>query len=90
MPPDDAPDTTFTGLEARALAVAHAAFAETGHDLRRYAVVLRSQGASCEIVFVPEQEPGRSVRGGETSAGREIHYHVNLDSGLLERTHFAR
>jgi hypothetical protein len=78
------------GVQARALAVAMAEFAATGYDLTRFDVIVRIEGDQVEVVFVPEQEPGHSVRGGGTVHGRELHYWVSAADATLLRTHFAR
>jgi hypothetical protein len=90
MPQDHAPDTTLSGQEARAVAVAFQEFAQTGLEIHRHTVIVVRHAASCEVIFVPEPEPGRSERGGRTAAGREVHYQVSLAHGALERTSYAR
>ena len=79
------------GLVARAIAVAYAEFALTGDDLNHFTVRLaQNEPGVAEVVFVPDQVPGHSVRGGSTVYGRERHYHVRLDDGSLLRTTYGR
>lgn len=78
------------GVQARALAVAMAEFTKTGYDLTRFEVILRTEADQVEVVFVPEQEPGRCVRGGGTVHGRELHYWVATADARVIRTHYAR
>ena len=101
MSPTDAPAARPTptlslaprvpGPVARAIAVAYAEFALTGDDLNHFTVWLaQSEPGVAEVVFVPDQVPGHSVRGGSTVYGRERHYHVRLDDGSLLRTTYGR
>ena len=80
-----------SGPVARAIAVAYAEFALTGDDLNHFTVRLaQGERGVAEVVFVPDQVPGHSVRGGSTVYGRERHYHVRLDDGSLLRTTYGR
>lgn len=90
MPLEPHPETTLSGLEARAIAAAYREFAQTGHEIHRYTVIVERRATHCSVIFVPEQEPGHSVRGGHSAAGREIHYQVSLADGQLMRTSYAR
>ena len=84
-------DRAFPGPGARAIAVAYAEFALTGDDLNHFTVRLaQGEPGVAEVVFVPDQVPGHSVRGGSTVYGRERHYHVRLDDGSLLRTTYGR
>jgi hypothetical protein len=86
----NASDLTLRGPHARAIAAAYAEFANTGFDVARYQVIVRTGGQTIEVAFVPDQTPGHSVRGGRTEAGREIHYRVSRDEARVLRTSYAR
>lgn len=79
-----------SGPVARAIAVAYAEFAQTGDDLRRFAVLVKdSEPGVAEVVFTPEWKAG-DPRGGRNEYGFERHYHVRLDDGSLLRATLAR
>jgi hypothetical protein len=78
------------GPVARAIAVGHAEFAQTGDAIERFDVIVRLLPDAFEVVFVPEQTPGHSVRGGRTDAGRERHYWVSATDFTLLRSTYAR
>jgi hypothetical protein len=84
------PEITLTGPQARAIAVAWAEFAHTGGVPAQYEVLVVTHSATFEVIFVPEQPPGRSVRGGATPAGKEIHYWISREDFGLQKTTFGR
>lgn len=86
----DTPEITLTGPQARAVAVACGEFDETGAAAELYEVVVVTHADAFEIVFLPEAPAGRSVRGGGTPAGSEIHYWISRRDLSLQRTTFAR
>ena len=59
-------------------------------ELGRFEVVVITEARACEVVFVPAADPGASARGGQTSAGREMHFWIALADGQLLRSSFAR
>ena len=84
-------DLTMPGPVARALARATTEFLATQQvELDRFEVVVSTGAGTCEVVFVPAADPGASTRGGQTSAGREMHFWVTLTDGQLVRSSFAR
>lgn len=85
-----AAETHLPGTMARAIAVACGEFSRTGFDIARFSVIAATHADEFEIVFVPEQAPGRSVRGGRTEAGRETHYWISTHDHALVRTTYAR
>jgi hypothetical protein len=74
----------------RAIAAGRAEFAKTGYAIERFEIVVRTHAEAFELVFVPEQAPGQSVRGGRTDAGRELHYWLAANDFTLQRTSYAR
>lgn len=83
-------ELAVSGPQARAIAVAWAEFAKTGGEPARYEVIVATHADAFEVIFVPEAPPGRSLRGGETPAGKEIHYWISRQDFELHRTTFAR
>ena len=83
-------ESELSGPAARAVAVGHAQFAETGYAIERFSVEVVTHPDSFEVVFAPEQTPGHPVRGGFTDAGRELHYWVSRQDFSLLRTSYAR
>ena len=88
--PMTTPEITLPGPQARAIAVAWAEFAKTGGVPAQYEVVVVTHADAFEVIFVPEAPPGRSQRGGETPAGKEIHCWVSRRDFGLQKTTFAR
>ena len=84
------PEIALTGPQARAIAVAWAEFAETGGVPARYEVIVATHTDTFEVIFVPEAPPGNGLRGGETPAGKEIHYWVSRQDFGLQKTTFGR
>ncbi len=85
-----AADIQLPGTLVRAIAVACAEFSRTGFAITRFTVIAATHTDEFEIVFVPEQAPGRTVRGGRTEAGRELHYWISAHDNALVRTDYAR
>jgi hypothetical protein len=83
-------EVALTGPQARAMAVAWAEFAETGCVPAQYEVIVATHADTFEVIFVPEAPPGSSLRGGETPAGKEIHYWVSRQDFGLQKTTFGR
>jgi hypothetical protein len=83
-------ETTMSGTAARAVARATSEFVASGQAVDRFEVVVMRHAESYEVVFVPEPDPGASVRGGQTSAGREMHFWISAADGELLKTSFAR
>ncbi len=83
-------EVALTGPQARAIAVAWAEFTKTGGVPAQYEVIVATHTDTFEVIFVPEAPPGRSLRGGETPAGKEIHYWVSRQDFGLQKTTFAR
>ena len=84
-------DLTMPGPIARAVARATTEFLATQQvDLDRYEVIVSTDASACEVVFLPAADPGASVRGGQTSAGREMHFWIALADGQLLRSSLAR
>ena len=85
------PEITMSGPIARAVARAAAEFQSAGHGaIERFEVIVATDGATCEVIFVPEPDPGASIRGGQSSAGREMHCWISIADGELLRSSFAR
>jgi hypothetical protein len=84
------PEITLTGPQARAIAVAWVEFAKTGGVPAQYEVLVATHSDAIEVIFVPMQPPGRSLRGGETPAGKEIHYWISRQDFVLQKTTFGR
>ena len=85
------PTITLPGPIARAVARATAEFlAAQQVELDRFEVVVETDAHTCEVIFVPSPDAGASARGGETSAGREMHFRIALADGQVLRTSFAR
>ncbi len=83
-------ENRLPGTAARAVATAHATFAATGDAIERFDVIVAEHADTYEVIFVPQQTPGHSVRGGRTDAGRERHYWLSKADGALLRTTYAR
>jgi hypothetical protein len=83
-------DITVPGPQARAIAVAQAEFQKTAFAIENYQVIVTPHADAFEVTYLPAQPAGRSVRGGETPAGKEIHYWVSRQDFSLLRTSFAR
>jgi hypothetical protein len=84
------PEITLTGPQARAVAVACGEFGKSGATAQNYEVIVVTHPDSFEVIFLPEAPAGRSLRGGETPAGKEIHYWVSRRDFGLQKTTFAR
>ena len=84
------PEIALAGPQARAIAVAWAEFAKTGGVPARYEVIVATHADTFEVIFVPEYRPGSGLRGGETPAGKEIHYWVSRQDFGLQKTTFGR
>jgi len=83
-------EITLSGPQARAIAVAHAEFQKTAYLVEHYEVIVATHDDAFEVIFLPAAAPGRSTRGGETPAGKEIHYWVARRDYALLRTTYAR
>ncbi len=84
-------DLTMPGPVARALARATTEFLATQQvELDRFEVVVSTGADACEVIFIPAADPGPTTRGGQASAGREMHFWVTLTDGQLVRSSFAR
>lgn len=83
-------ETTLAGPQARAIAVGYAEFEKTGFLIEGYEVIVAAHAEAFEIIFLPAAPEGRSVRGGQTPAGKEIHYWISRQDFSLKRTTFAR
>jgi hypothetical protein len=84
------PEIALTGPQARAIAVAWAEFAKTGGVPAQYEVIVATHADTFEVIFVPEHPPGSSLRGGETPAGKELHYWLSCQDFGLQKTTFGR
>jgi hypothetical protein len=84
------PEIALTGPQARAIAAAWFEFAKTGGVPAQYEVLVATHSDAIEVIFVPEQPAGHSLRGGETPAGKEIHYWISLQDFELQKTAFGR
>jgi hypothetical protein len=84
------PEITLTGHQARAVAVACGEFDKSGATAENHEVIVATHADAFEVVFLPEAPAGPSVRGGETPAGKEIHYWVSRRDFSLQKTTFAR
>ena len=86
-----APETSISGPQVRAIAIAYAEFAKaTHHVLDRYEVVVVVCDDAFEVVFVPGPDPGTTIRGGRTSAGPERHVWISRTDYSLLRSTYAR
>lgn len=83
------PETAVPGTAAQAIAAAWPLFEREGASAARYEVIVVRHPDASEVIFLPEADAGRSVRGGATGAGRELHCWVGPDGRVL-RHHFAR
>jgi len=84
-------EITMSGPVARAVARAMTEFLATQQvELERFEVVVATGAGACEVIFLPAPDAGPTTRGGESSAGREMHFWVSLTDGQLLRTSFAR
>ena len=83
------PETVLPGIAAQAIAAAWPLFEREGASAARYEVLVVRHPEAFEVIFAPEPDPGPSVRGGGTSAGRELHCWVAPDGRVL-RQHYAR
>ena len=84
-------DITMPGSVARAVARATTEFLAAKQGVvDRFDVVVATRGGTCEVIFVPEHDPGASVRGGQSSAGSEMHFWVSIADGELLKTSLAR
>ena len=84
-------EITLPGPQARAVAVSHAEFQKTGYLIEQYEVIVAPHDDAFEVIFLPAAAPGRSsTRGGETPAGKEIHYWVSRRDYAVLRTTYAR
>ena len=91
MPTSPKTEITMTGPVARAIARATTEFlAMQQVELERFEVVAITADGTCEVVFLPAPDPGPTTRGGQSSAGREMHFWLSLVDGQLLRKSFAR
>ncbi|MFL6700041.1 MAG: hypothetical protein ACJ8GJ_22960 [Vitreoscilla sp.] len=91
MPTSPTTEITMTGPVARAVARATTEFLSAGHGaIDRFEVIVTTGADTCEVIFVPEPDPGATTRGGQSSAGREMHFWVSTADGELLKSSFAR
>ena len=82
--------TEISGSRLRASVIALAEFETRGYKLTNYKVIVLEKASSFEVIFVPNIPVGEeSLRGGENSNGKEIHYLISSD-WKLEKITYAK
>ena len=89
-----AEETVLSGPDFMAIQIASRDFLHnkysTSGDLKHFQIYLFRRPRELEIVFVPNQIPGKEVLGGQTARGLEVHYFVSPKTMEIVRHHFAK
>jgi hypothetical protein len=86
-------EKTITALEAKAVAVAFAAYQKMVPrvNLRLFSVIIGRDGRDYDIVFLPDSPPGEEAgTGGGTRYGAEVHFIISPRTFKVVRWHLAR
>lgn len=80
----------LSGLQLRAGVIALLEFEKQSYDIKNYKILIRSASDLTEVVFIPNISiNGESIRGGENSFGKGIHYFIS-NLGKIEKVTFAK
>jgi len=79
------------GKYAAALVSATDTFKKTNQNINNFQIYIEEEADDViAIIFAPKFIPGERVLGGGNSHGKEIHYVVNIKTGEIVKTSFAR